>query len=325
TRWLLYLRGGPFDLTAFTHELELAGNVGATPFRAAVHDGLNDIWYVGETENTGSLFLSNLAAEQWRVLDVADLNSTTLMNPDKNPIVTPDLTQVDAIGFFINWWDGGNNRNSRPTLLKVTAVAPPPTHTITTGTDGLGGISPADAVVPAGGSANFVITANSYYRIASLATNGTAVSGLSFDNDSTATNLIWSNVEADGTLAATFTAQVASDPANTPYWWLAQYNLNNFGVDAEADPDGDHLKTWQEYIAGTDPTNAASCFKAVLDPSDTVSWDSVSGRVYSVHWSTNLVEGFLPMATNVLYPQSSYTNTNPAADAIFYQLEVHLQ
>ena len=46
-----------------------------------------------------------------------------------------------------------------------------------------------------------------------------------------------------------------------PDGWQVQYfgPLDPLGL-AEADADGDGLKNWQEYVAGTDPTNPASLF-----------------------------------------------------------------
>ncbi|MEI6514500.1 MAG: hypothetical protein WCO77_00860, partial [bacterium] len=51
--------------------------------------------------------------------------------------------------------------------------------------------------------------------------------------------------------------------SNTPSWWLAQANpawTNNLNAAATNDQDGDGLQTWEEYIAGTNPTNPASVF-----------------------------------------------------------------
>jgi hypothetical protein len=69
--------------------------------------------------------------------------------------------------------------------------------------------------VLSGSSANFVITADNLYRIASLTTNGTAVTGMSFGNSSTNAGFTWSNVQAAGILAATFTEQSTNTPAGT--------------------------------------------------------------------------------------------------------------
>lgn len=199
------------------------------------------------------------------------------------------------------------------------------TYTLT-GSAGVNGtVSPTNVVVLSGGSTNFVITAETYYRIASLTTNGVPVAGMSFDNGSTATNFTWSNVQTDGTLVATFTAQLAADPAGTPYSWLAGYGLTNYDTDAVADQDLDGLKAWQEYIAGTDPTNKASCLKVAQATRNTVTWSAVAGRVYSVYWSTNLVKGFTNLADNIGYPQSSYTNTTPDSKVNHYQVKVRLE
>ena len=196
-----------------------------------------------------------------------------------------------------------------------------------TGNGGIGGtVSPASTNVSLGDNVNFVITASNYYRIATLTTNGTAVTGMSFDNNSTTTNFIWSNVQTSGVLAATFTAQVTTNaPADVPYEWMAGYGLTNYEADSVLDQDSDGLKAWQEYIAGTVPTNAASVLKATQTTRNVITWNPVSGRVYSVYWSTNLMNGFQPLETNILYPQGSYTNATPDTRVNHYQIKVRLQ
>ncbi|MGQ9662729.1 MAG: hypothetical protein ACUVWX_10415 [Kiritimatiellia bacterium] len=50
----------------------------------------------------------------------------------------------------------------------------------------------------------------------------------------------------------------------TPYPWLHQYGYtNNYEYWDVQDEDGDGLETWQEYIAGTDPTNSWSVFRVI--------------------------------------------------------------
>ena len=112
------------------------------------------------------------------------------------------------------------------------------------------------------------------------------------------------------------------------YPWLAQYGItNNQDAAVLLDPDGDGLTTGQEYIAGTDPTNAASCFKAVVvqNAPSKVTWSPVTGRVYSVYWSTNLVKGFTNLNNNILYPTNSFTNAIPDSRLNHYQIKVRLQ
>jgi hypothetical protein len=85
----------------------------------------------------------------------------------------------------------------------------------------------------------------------------------------------------------------------TPQAWLTQHNLTDGGLtfdEAEAlDSDGDAFFNWQEFIAGTDPTNSASAFRILgLDPGPpaTVIFEpSTPDRDYTLQATTNLVVG----------------------------------
>ena len=71
---------------------------------------------------------------------------------------------------------------------------------------------------------------------------------------------------------------------------MAQYGLTNFEQDANADPDHDGQKTWEEYLASeSDPTNSQSYFHATFD-ADTllISWPSATGRIYDVQAALDL-------------------------------------
>jgi len=84
----------------------------------------------------------------------------------------------------------------------------------------------------------------------------------------------------------------------TPYTWLDLYDLvtgGNYEAADVNDTDSDTLAAWQEYIAGTVPTNAASVFRAgILISNDWpwVSWtpDLGSARIYTVVGKTNLAD-----------------------------------
>jgi Ig-like domain-containing protein len=113
--------------------------------------------------------------------------------------------------------------------------------------------------------------------------------------------------------------------------WLAQYGLPTDGSADYTDPDRDGMNNWQEWISGTNPTNAASVLRMLTPaPAGTniaLSWQSVLGIGYFLERSTNLgVPGsFTPLVTNLPGQASttSFIDTNAAgAGQLFYRVGV---
>jgi hypothetical protein len=72
-----------------------------------------------------------------------------------------------------------------------------------------------------------------------------------------------------------------ASPHGVPYSWYNGYGItNNYAQADDTDLDNDGAKMWQEYIAGTDPTDSNSCFKAMIgrdaNNSNTVWFSSLS-------------------------------------------------
>ena len=118
----------------------------------------------------------------------------------------------------------------------------------------------------------------------------------------------------------------------TPYWWLYEQGLTNESYEAMdlLDTDGDGLVAWEEYIAGTIPTQAGSGLTVAADvqPLDAgfiVRWPSVAGRIYTVEYSTNLLSGFQTL-TNVVAtpPENSYTGAVQKAGA-YYRVQAEME
>jgi hypothetical protein len=76
------------------------------------------------------------------------------------------------------------------------------------------------------------------------------------------------------------------------YGWLQKYGLPTNGSSDFVDTDGDRMNNWQEWRAGTEPTNPLS-FLQLLTPVATpggvvLTWQSGAGINYFLQRSTNL-------------------------------------
>ncbi len=98
----------------------------------------------------------------------------------------------------------------------------------------------------------------------------------------------------------------------------------------DADTDGDGQNDYEEiYITGMSPTNAASVFGLnMIDISGTntvIRWPSVTGRLYEVWLSSNLLDGFVPVQSNIQATGSGYNEfTNSTLTTpVFYRVKVH--
>jgi len=112
------------------------------------------------------------------------------------------------------------------------------------------------------------------------------------------------------------------------YAWAQQFDLPTDGSADPLDSDGDGMNNWQEWKAGTIPTNAASVLK-LASPSNsvsgvTVTWQSVSGVTYYLQSSTNLM-AFTSIQSNIVgqagstsYTDTTATNVGPC----FYRVGV---
>ena len=118
---------------------------------------------------------------------------------------------------------------------------------------------------------------------------------------------------------------------NLPRETFAQWSQRLFGraVDPNADPLGKGMTYYQQYIAGTDPFDPNSVFKAVsMKPTQSggiiIQWSSVVNHAYSVLRATNVTGPFVPLATNLpaTAPLNTLTDTNLWGPNQFYRLAV---
>lgn len=114
-----------------------------------------------------------------------------------------------------------------------------------------------------------------------------------------------------------------------PIAWQLQY-FGRTNINALDDPDHDGMNNWQEYLAGTDPTNPQSRFAIIkVSPGPTsslVQWSSVQGKFYTVQRSADLLNGFSDVQTHVQATAPLNSFQDPAAPVgsgpYFYRIRV---
>jgi hypothetical protein len=98
-----------------------------------------------------------------------------------------------------------------------------------------------------------------------------------------------------GSTLATITTLADGDSDGMPDEWERGFNLDpNSHLDREADTDGDSMLNWQEYIAGTDPTDNQSYLRIEsLDGNAgaTVTFRALATKTYSVEYTDALDSG----------------------------------
>lgn len=191
--------------------------------------------------------------------------------------------------------------------------------------EGAGTVQPSgDVLVRAGTDTSFWISADAYFEIASILTNGLpaaqAITGR-------AMGFVWANVATGGTLHVRFAEAMAA--GRVPEAWLAARGYTNqpFDLEASTDHDGDGMLTWQEYVAETEPGDPASVALVVDEawPEGTngvVAWLSYTNLdfTYTVEQAAGVNVGFAAVATNLPATPPVNVYTSPAGDFILYRV-----
>ena len=138
---------------------------------------------------------------------------------------------------------------------------------------------------------------------------------------------VWSNVVYAHWQVSVFED---SDGDGIPDAWETLFFGNLTTVNATSDHDGDGSSDYAEFVAGTNPTNPASCFAVTGMPGSganefVLQWGSVSNKSYSISRTPDLQESlFGPIATNLpaTPPLNTYTDRLEGVERAFYEIHV---
>src|SRR6202012_973451 len=91
-----------------------------------------------------------------------------------------------------------------------------------------------------------------------------------------------------------------------------------------ADPDGDGVSNGNEYLAGTDPNNAASTLKITsitrIAPNTMLIWSAVNTRFYTIQTNNSLTGNWSDFQAQSLagWQSSTFMDATPANQ--FYRI-----
>lgn len=204
---------------------------------------------------------------------------------------------------------------------------------LNTATNGAGTVSVASSWRWAGSNVAITAAASTFWTFAgwSGTTGGCAIAG----------NVITAAMTQARSITASF--DLKKTPKGTPELWLSDYSLTN-GTPAQAeitDTDSDGVASWQEYIAGTDPTNRNDYFKLLISSSNGMpvvsintvpansSYDGTQTRHYALEQTAGLVTSNwtrVPGYSNVIASGFSISYTNGiSTNALFFRGRVWLE
>lgn len=112
--------------------------------------------------------------------------------------------------------------------------------------------------------------------------------------------------------------------------WETAHGLNpNNPADANSDADGDGASSWLEYRTGSNPTNSSDSFSFINSGTPliksnvvTIVWCSQTNQYYTIEESTDLLNGFTPIITNIFAtpPTNIVVVTNTTYKSAFYKV-----
>jgi hypothetical protein len=136
------------------------------------------------------------------------------------------------------------------------------------------------------------------------------------------------------TVSPVYAIDLADSNSNgLPDWWELLHFGSTTGANPATDDDGDGVTNFQEWIAGTNPTNPSdklAITSFTMDPASgqpVLGWPSAFGRLYDIEYTENLQLPFANAQSDLPAspPFNVWQDTAPRApNSGFYRLKVRL-
>ncbi len=125
-------------------------------------------------------------------------------------------------------------------------------------------------------------------------------------------------------LEATVIRDLDTDSDGLPDDWEKFY-FGDLAQNANDDPDGDGVNNLSEYLAGTNPTQAASAFRITTTNQTELHWPNLPSRQPTVEFSDNLTHWQNVTNAAIIYPTpltAEWSDPSPSATNRFYRVHV---
>ena len=196
-----------------------------------------------------------------------------------------------------------------------------------------GQTSAATLTITNSGSAALTVTNISYPACFSGAWSGTVAAGsaanvtvtfapVAVTNYSGTVTVNSDKTDGINTISVLGAGTDDGDGNGLPDTWEQQF-FGGAGVNPSAVCSNGINTVIEAYVAGLNPTNSSARFGITNHTRNLIQWNAVSGRVYNVYWTTNLLAVFQTFETN--YTGGAITDSlHSAAGKCFYKIDVRL-
>lgn len=295
-----------FDLSAYAYSAgRLRFRFGADGENVAEGCYLDDIMVTPDSADSTWLSVVSTGGVQ-----AAGASTNVLVQLDSSP-----LPLAETRSAFLRVLSNDPGAPSRLVFVTLHNNSRSLTITVTPSEHGL--VAPTGTVIfTVGDLISFHMKADRFYHVHDIQTNGASVPDLPFNLAET--NFVWHGITDFAHLLVEFGASFTR--TGVPEIWLSDHGFTNAPPEEEslADQDGDRSPTWHEYFAGTDPNDRESCLRItdVQAAPDALRiwWPSASNRLYRLQVASNLVNGFVSIASNL--PATPPTNCCPLAAGV---------